>query len=506
MGFATMAQDIVDLLTIGGGINGAGIARDAAGRGLSVVLCEQNDLGSATSSASSKLIHGGLRYLEHGAFRLVTEALTEREVLLDAAPHLISPIQFVLPYVKELRPRWMLRLGLMLYDHLGGRHRFPGSRAVDLRGTVYGAALKAEFEKGFVYSYCRVDDARLVVANARSAHELGAQILTHTRCVFAKRSGGWWEAVLERGHEKIEVKARAVVNAAGPWARALFADVIQQPSSHKIRLVKGSHIVVPRLYKGNHAYLLQNHDRRMVLMIPFQEQFTLIGTTDIPYQSDPASVAISDPEVRYLCDAVNRYLTYRITPAEAVWRYSGVRALYDDGHVDPSRITRDYKLIVDTDNQGKLPLLTIFGGKITTFRKLSEQALDNLFPWFLQMKPAWTSGAFLPGGDIADLERFSADLTGAYPRLPRTLLRALALRHGSLAREVLTEVREESDLGQNFGAGLYQREVDYFIEKEWAKNAEDILWRRTKAGLYLNRAGKEALERYVFNRGSAAPH
>ncbi|MGH8744246.1 MAG: glycerol-3-phosphate dehydrogenase, partial [Burkholderiales bacterium] len=285
-----MAQDIVDLLIIGGGINGAGIARDAAGRGLSVMLCEQSDLGSATSSASSKLIHGGLRYLEHWAFRLVTEALSEREVLLDAAPHLISPIQFVLPHVKELRPRWMLRLGLMLYDHLGGKHRLPGSRAVDLRGTVYGAALKAEFEKGFIYSDCRVDDSRLVVANARSAHELGAQILTHTRCVFAKRSSEWWEAVLERGHEKIEVKARAVVNASGPWALALLADVIQQPSSHKIRLVKGSHIVVPRLYQGDHAYLLQNHDRRVVLTIPFQEKFTLIGTIDIPYQGNPALV------------------------------------------------------------------------------------------------------------------------------------------------------------------------------------------------------------------------
>ncbi|HVS26894.1 MAG TPA: glycerol-3-phosphate dehydrogenase [Burkholderiales bacterium] len=497
-----MAQDTVDLLIIGGGINGAGIARDAAGRGLSVVLCEQNDLGSATSSASSKLIHGGLRYLEHCAFRLVSEALTEREVLLDAAPHLISPIQFVLPHVKELRPRWMLRLGLMLYDHLGSRHRLSGSRAVDLRSTVYGAALKAEFERGFVYTDCRVDDARLVVANARSAQELGAQILTRTRCVLAKRSGGWWDAVLERGPENIAVKARALVNAAGPWARALFTDVIQQPSRHKVRLVKGSHIVVPRQYKGDHAYLLQNRDRRIVLMIPFQEQFTLIGTTDIPYQGDPASVVISDSEAGYLCDAVNRYLTYRITPAAVVWRYSGVRALYDDGHANPSRVTRDYQLIVDTDNQGRLPLLSVFGGKITTFRRLSEQALDKLFPWFLQMKPAWTSGTFLPGGDIADFERFLADLTDTYPQLPQSLLRALARRHGSLAREVLSEAREESDLGLHFGAGLYQREVDYFIEREWAKNAEDILWRRTKAGLHFNRAGKEALERYAFNRGS----
>ena len=349
-----------------------------------------------------------------------------------------------------------------------------------------------------------MDDARLVVANARSAHELGAQILTRTRCVLAKRNGGWWDVVLERGPEKIEVQARALVNAAGPWARALFADVIQQQSRHKVRLVKGSHIVVPRLYKGDHAYLLQNRDRRMVLMIPFQEQFTLIGTTDIPYQGDPASVAISDSETGYLCDAVNRYLKYRINPADAVWRYSGVRALYDDGHANPSRVTRDYKLIVDTDNQGRLPLLSVFGGKITTYRKLAEQALDKLAPWFAQMKPAWTPGAFLPGGDIADFERFAADLVGAYPRLPQPLLRALARRHGSLAREVLTEAREESDLGLHFGAGLYQREVDYFIEREWAKNAEDILWRRTKAGLHLNRAGKEALDRYVFNRGSVA--
>ncbi len=494
--------DQVDLLIIGGGINGAGIARDAAGRGLSVVLCEQNDLGSATSSASSKLIHGGLSYLEHYAFRLVSEALTERDILLAAAPHLISPIQFVLPHVKELRPYWMLRLGLTLYDHLGGTHRLPPSRAISLRGTEYSGALKAEFAKGLVYSDCRMDDARLVIANARSARELGAQILPRTRCISAQRNGAGWQAVLEQGAVKIEVKARALINAAGPWVRALFSDVIAQPSPHDIRLIKGSHIVVRKLYEGNHAYLLQHHDRRIVLMIPFQQQFTLIGTTDIPYQGDPADVAASDSEVDYLCDAVNRYLAYKITPAAVVWRYSGVRALYDDGRTNPSQVTRDYKLVVDADPHGRLPLLSVFGGKVTTYRRLAEQALLKLAPWFPRMKPQWTAGVPLPGGDLADFEHFAAGLTRSYPKLPPGLLYALARRHGSLVNEVLQDAHTESGLGIHFGAGLYQREVDCFIEREWAQNADDILWRRTKTGLHFNREQKEALERHVFNRSA----
>ncbi len=504
----TQFAETVDLLIIGGGINGAGIARDAAGRGLSVLLCEQGDLGGATSSASSKLIHGGLRYLEHYAFRLVAEALAEREVLLNCAPHLISPLSFVLPHAKGMRPAWLLRLGLKLYDHLGGAGALSGSHAVDLRQSEYGAALKAEFKKGFVYSDCRVDDARLVIANARGAQELGARILPRTRCISARRNGEFWEAILERGSDRIEVKvkAKALVNAAGPWVRSLFDDVIQQQARHNVRLVKGSHIVVPRLYQGDHAYLLQNHDRRVVLTIPFQEKFTLIGTTDIPYQGNPAAVTASDSEVAYLCEAVNCYLASKVYPPEVVWSYSGVRALYDDGQPNPSDVSRDYKLSVETDGRGRLPLLSVYGGKITTYRKLAEAALKNLAPWFTAMKSPWTVQQPLPGGDIpnCDFERFLTELGNAYPQLPPVVLRGVAQRHGSLAREVLQDVRNVSGLGENFGAGLFGREVDYFIEREWAQTAEDILWRRSKAGLRLSMAQKQALERYVFNKLAAA--
>ena len=500
-----MAQDTVDLLIIGGGINGAGIARDAAGRGLTVLLCEQGDLGSATSSASSKLIHGGLRYLENYAFRLVAAALSEREVLLKSAPHLISPLDFVLPRARKMRPAWMLHLGLWLYDHLGGTGMLSASRAVDLRQSEYGVALKAEFKKGFVYTDCRVDDARLVIANARGAAELGASILPRTRCISAMRNGKFWEALLERGSESIEVKSKALVNATGPWVHSLFDDIIQQKAKHNVRLVKGSHMVVPRLYQGDHAYLLQNYDQRVVLTIPFQDKFTLIGTTDIPYQGDPATVTASDSEVEYLCEAVNRYLAGKLYPSEVVWRYSGVRALYDDGQPNPSDVSRDYKLIVDTDDKGRLPLLSVYGGKITTYRKLAEAVLKNLAPWFLSMKSPWTAQQPLPGGDIPnyDFERFLVDLGNAYPQLPPVFLRGVALRHGSLAREVLQDARDVSDLEENFGAGLFGREVDYFIEREWARTAEDILWRRSKAGLLLGKAQKQALEHYVFNKLAA---
>lgn len=500
-----MAQGMVDLLIIGGGINGAGIARDAAGRGLSVLLCEQGDLGGATSSASSKLIHGGLRYLENYAFRLVAEALNEREVLLKSAPHIISPLSFVLPRARKMRPAWMLQVGLWLYDHLGGTGMFSASRAVDLRQSEYGGILKAEFNKGFVYTDCRVDDARLVIANMRGAQDLGASIMPRTRCVSARRNGKFWEATLERGSENIAVKAKALVNATGPWVHSLFDDVIQQKAKHNVRLVKGSHMVVPRLYQRDHAYLLQNYDQRVVLIIPFQGKFTLIGTTDIPYQGDPAAVAASDTEIEYLCEAVNRYIAVRIYPSEVVWRYSGVRALYDDGHPNPSDVSRDYKLIVDTDDKGQLPLLSVYGGKITTYRKLAESALKSLAPWFASMKSHWTAHEPLPGGDIPnyDFEGFLVDLGNAYPQLPPVFLRGVAQRHGSLARDVLQGARDVSDLGENFGAELFGREVDYFIEREWASTGEDILWRRSKAGLFLGKAQKLALERYVFNKLAA---
>ena len=500
-----MAQDTFDLLIIGGGINGAGIARDAAGRGLAVLLCEQGDLGGATSSASSKLIHGGLRYLENYAFRLVKEALNEREVLLKSAPHLISPLNFVLPHAPNLRPAWMLRIGLWLYDHLGGTCMFSPSRAVDLRQSEYGTVLKDEFKNGFVYTDCRVDDARLVIANLRGAQILGARILPRTRCISAKRNGKFWQAVLERGSESIEVKAKALVNATGPWIHSLFDDVIQQKTRHNVRLVKGSHIVIPRPYQGDHAYLLQNQDQRVVLAIPFQGKFTLIGTTDIRYQGNPATVAASDSEIEYLCEAVNRYFAGRIYPSEVVWHYSGVRALYDDGHPNPSDVSRDYRLIVDTDDQGRLPLLSVYGGKITTYRRLAEAGLKNLAPWLISVKSSWTARQPLPGGDIpdADFERFMINLKNTYPKLPLELLRGVALRHGSLTRDVLKDAHEISDLGENFGAGLFGCEVDYFIKYEWARNAEDILWRRSKAGLFIGESQKQELERYIFNKLAA---
>ncbi|HMJ49246.1 MAG TPA: glycerol-3-phosphate dehydrogenase [Burkholderiales bacterium] len=497
-----MAQETIDLLIIGGGINGAGIARDAAGRDLAVLVCEQGDLGGATSSASSKLIHGGLRYLEKYAFRLVKEALSEREVLLKSAPHLIFPLDFVLPCARNTRSAWMLGLGLWLYDHLGGAHQFSASRAIDLHQSEYGKALKRELAHGFAYSDCRVDDARLVIANMLGAHKLGARVRPRTRCLSARRDGKFWLATLGQGNEYIEVRAKALINAAGPWVRSLFDDVIQQRTKHNVRLVKGSHIVIPRRYSGEHAYLLQNYDQRVVFAIPFQDRFTLIGTTDISFQGDPATVSASNSEIEYLCEAVNRYFRDAVYPSEVVWHYSGVRALYDDGRANPSDVSRDYRLILETDDMQRLPVLSVYGGKITTYRKLAEAALKNLEPWLLPAKSSWTAHQPLPGGNIpgADFESFMAGLEENYPKLPRTFLRELASRHGSLIEDVLGDAHDTPELGENFGAGLFAREVDYFIEHEWARSAEDILWRRSKTGLFLGNAQKQALERYVFNK------
>ena len=494
-----------DLLVIGGGINGAGIARDAAGRGLSVLLAEKDDLAIATSSSSSKLIHGGLRYLEQYEFRLVAEALSEREVLLNIAPHLVSPLRCVMPHVPELRPRWMIRAGLYLYDHLGRRTRLPGSHGIDLKGSAYGAGLKPALEKGFVYSDCRVDDTRLVVANAVGARELGAEILTRTECVFAKRTGTGWQARLRtaQGAER-EITTRAVVNAAGPWVKQVLNDRLHQPSRDNVKLVKGSHIVVPRLYAGAHAFILQNDDRRVVFMIPYEETYTLIGTTDIALGGDPAKPVASPEEIAYLCRAVNRYLAQPIAPADVTWSYAGIRPLYDDGTADPSAVTRDYTLRLDAD-AGLAPVLSVFGGKITTYRKLAEHALDQLQPWFPAMRAAWTAGTPLPGGDLpAGLEQFAeGEMRSAWPWLPDTARRALARRHGSNARMVLDGAQSLSGMGMHFGADLYAREVNYMMKHEWARTGEDILYRRTKAGLHLSSAQRESLEAYVAGRVTA---
>ncbi len=493
-----------DLLIIGGGINGAGIARDAAGRGLKVLLVEKDDLAAATSSSSSKLIHGGLRYLEQYEFRLVAEALAEREVLLKIAPHLVTPLTFVMPHVPELRPLWMIRAGLFLYDHLGRRTRLPGSRGVDLSLSPYNSGLKPGLTNGFIYSDCRVDDARLVLANALSARELGAEIATRTECQQAKRVAAGWEAVLHepQGAERT-LFARGIVNAAGPWVKHILNDRLHQPSRDNVKLVKGSHIVVRRAYQGEHAFILQNDDRRVVFMIPYETRYTLIGTTDVEVAGDPEQPRASVQEIGYLCRAVNRYLAQPLAPADVVWSYAGVRPLYDDGSADLSAVTRDYTLRLDAQ-QGAVPVLSVFGGKITTYRKLAEYALDQLAPWFPGMKAAWTADAPLPGGELdGGLDAFHARLANEYAALPAALLQALARRHGSLVRHVLQGVRTESDLGTHFGADLYAREVDYMLEHEWAACGEDVLYRRSKAGLHLAPAQREAVAGYVARSRNA---
>ena len=495
-----------DLMVIGGGINGVGIARDAAGRGLSVLLVEKDDLAAATSSWSSKLIHGGLRYLEQYEFRLVAEALSEREVLLNIAPHLVEPLRFVMPHVPELRPRWMIRAGLYLYDHLGRRTRLPASHGVDLKTTEFGNGLKPALTKGFVYSDCRVDDARLVVANAISARELGATILTGTECVFAKRTDYGWQSKLHRadGAERI-VKVNAIVNAAGPWVKQVLNDRLHQPSRDNIKLVKGSHLVVRKLYEGNHALILQNDDRRVVFMIPYEDRYTLIGTTDVAISGDPSHPAASADEIAYLCRAVNRYLKHPLSPENIVSTFSGVRPLYDDGSNDPSAITRDYTLRLDSSD-GLAPVLSVYGGKITTYRKLAEHALKKLLPWFPAMRGTWTANMPLPGGDLpaGGLNRFSeVDMVREWPWLPVTLRRGLARRHGTKVVKLLKGARSPADLGEYFGADLYALEIDYLIDHEWARTEDDILFRRTKAGLHLTAAQRESTANYIATRIAA---
>ena len=485
-----------DLLGIGGGINGAGIARDAAGRGLHVLLVEKGDIAGATSSWSSKLIHGGLRYLEQYQFRLVSEALAEREVLLHIAGHLVWPAQFVMPHVRELRPRWMIRAGLFLYDHLARRDALPGSAPVRLDQPPYNAGLRDGLVHGFRYADCRVDDARLVIANARSARALGARVATRTELLRAERRDGRWHALLRdaQGTEH-RVSARAVVNAAGPWVKPVLNDRLGQPSDEAVRLIQGSHIVLPRLYEGEHTFILQNDDRRVVFMIPFEERFTLVGTTDVPLEGDVTKPHASDAEVDYLCRAVNRYLARPVQPEHVVWRFAGVRPLYDDGSQDPSSVTRDYVLRVDAldDPRAPAPVLSVYGGKITTYRCLAEQDLEKLAPYFPDMRTPWTARAALPGSDFDDRARTAVRdaFYARYPELPRPLLRGLFHRHGTLARDVLGDARRLADLGEDFGGGLTAREVDYFVEREWAQSADDVLWRRSKVGLQLDAAARE---------------
>jgi len=493
-------MDSYDLLVIGGGINGAGIARDAAGRGLKVLLAEKDDLSAHTSSSSSKLIHGGLRYLEHFEFRLVAEALAEREVLLRIARHLVWPARFVMPHVPELRPRWMIRTGLFLYDHLARRASLPGSHTVRLDIPPYGAGLKPHLKHGFIYSDCRVDDARLVILNAMDARARGAEILTRTECLAARRDGDSWRAALAGGRE---IRARAIVNASGPWVKRVLNERLGQPSQDGVKLVKGSHIVLPQLYPGDHAFILQNDDRRVVFMIPYGDRHTLVGTTDVPFDGDPDAVTTSDAEADYLCRAVARYLAQPVDPTQVAWRYAGVRPLYDDGASDPSAITRDYTLRVDAAS-GSAPVLSVYGGKVTTYRRLAEHALRDLAPYFPGMSGDWTADAPLIGGDFAGATREQARdaFFAAYAGLPEETLRSLFRRHGMLAHDVLGDARTVADLGTYFGAGLYSRELDYFMSREWAATVEDVLWRRTKAGLHLAPEARQAVTCYLAQRVS----
>jgi glycerol-3-phosphate dehydrogenase len=488
---ASPTHSSVDLLVVGGGINGAGIARDAAGRGLSVLLVEKDDLASATSSSSSKLIHGGLRYLELYEFRLVAEALAEREVLLKVAAHLVWPARFVMPHVPELRPRWMIRAGLFLYDHLARRASLPGSQAVRLDAPPYGAGLQPGLKHGFVYSDCRVDDARLVIANAMDACERGARVLTRVECRSALRVDGAWTAALSNGEQ---VRAKAIVNAAGPWVKSLLNARLAQPSRDAVRLVKGSHIVLPKLYEGEHAFILQNDDRRVVFMIPYGDLHTLVGTTDVPVADEDAQPRASAEEIAYLCRAVNRYLARPARPEDVVWSYAGVRPLYDDGTADPSAVTRDYTLRVD-DEAGRAPVLSVFGGKITTYRTLAEHALAKLAPFFQGMGPAWTQRTPLSGSDFGGVARVEARdaFFDGHPRVPEAMLRPIFRRHGTHAQAVVGD----GDLGEDYGGGLTERELRWFVEREWAQTTEDVLWRRTKAGLLMTAAQRERVARVL---------
>jgi glycerol-3-phosphate dehydrogenase len=491
------------VLIVGGGINGAGIARDLAGRGLSVVLCEKDDLAAHTSSASTKMIHGGIRYLEYYDFLLVRKALAEREVLLRSAPHIMRPLRLVVPHDPSMRPVWMMRIGLFLYDHLARREFLPGSRTIRLRGHALGAPLNPRYSRAFLYSDGWTDDARLVVLNALDAAERGAQVLPGWRCVDAQRDGTHWQVTLQDGAGAArQVRTRALVNAAGPWASQFLKEHAHAPASRikPLRLVKGSHIVVPKLFDHDHAYALQGADKRVIFIIPFERDYTLIGTTDVEHQGPVGDARIDDDEIRYLCEQASRYMVKPVVPADVVWSYSGVRPLIEDDAEDPSAVTRDYLLELDTDSA---PLLTVWGGKITTFRKLAEDAADGLCKRLGVKRAAWTAGSYLPGGDLSawigpptrpdvDFARFEQKLGERHPALPATLRHRLARCYGARVDRIL----EPDGLGAEIAPGLHERELVYLHDHEWARTADDVLWRRTKLGLHLTAAQRQDVARW----------
>ena len=504
MGQIRMPEPVYDLAIIGGGVNGCGVARDASGRGLNVYLCEQGDLASGASSAATKLIHGGLRYLEYGEFRLVREALSERERLWRIAPHVVRPLRFVLPHHQGLRPAWALRLGLFLYDHLGWRKLLPPTATLDLRRDPAGAPLKrGVFTVGFEYSDCWVDDARLVVLNALDAHLAGARIETRAKAVAAERADGRWrlDIVDTRDGTARTILARALVNAGGPWVEDVEARLAARPPRDRLRLVQGSHIVTRKLFDHDRAYIFQNADKRVIFAIPYEGDFTLIGATEIDYAGDPAKAAASEAEIGYLCAAASEYFAQPLTRADVVWTFSGVRPLYDDGAKAASAATRDYALELDDDGP---PLITIFGGKITTYRKLAEHVLDQLEPAFplIALRRGWTGFTPLPGGafPVTELEARVAALRLRYPFLGDGEALRLTHAYGLRATEVLGEASDRRALGYDFGAGLTEREVDYLMHAEWAESAEDVVWRRTKLGLRLTAGEIAVLDRFIAAR------
>lgn len=500
-----MIDEPYDLLIIGGGVNGCGIARDAAGRGLKVALFEQNDLASGTSSASTKLIHGGLRYLEYYEFRLVREALMEREVLWQMAPHIIWPLRFVLPYQKGLRPLWLIRLGLFLYDHIGGRKLLRSTRMLDLSRASAGRPLKQEFRRAFEYSDCWVEDSRLVALNARAAAELSARIETRAKVVAARRdASGWMVDVTHADGRRETVHGRILINAAGPWVGALLEHLGPVATTARVRMVQGSHIVVPKLFDHKRAYIFQNADNRIIFAIPYERDFTLIGTTDRDYQDDPARVAATEDEIRYLCEAASEYFEMSVLPEDVVWTYSGVRPLYDDGASKAQEATRDYVLKLD-EHEGMAPLLSIFGGKITTYRRLAESAIEALgrhLPAEVHAKKGWTGTRPLPGGDFPfnAYQHLVYRLRRDYRFIPNTLAQRLIRAYGTDAMNIVAGAQRLDDLGRHFGADLYEREVIHLIETEWARSAEDIIWRRSKLGLRLSSAEIAALNEFVSLR------
>lgn len=484
-------DDVYDLAIIGGGVNGCGIARDAAGRGWRVFLCERNDFGSGTSSASTKLIHGGLRYLEQYEFRLVREALQEREVLWKIAPHIIWPLRFVLPYHKKLRPAWLLRLGLFLYDHIGGRKNLPATRTIKLRQDETGKPLKPEYTLGFEYSDCWVEDSRLTVLNARDAADRGATVAPRTECVSAQREGAVWTLDLRDvdSNERQTIKARALINAAGPWVAQVANTVVRANAPASVRLVQGSHIVVPKLYEHDECYIFQNADKRVFFVIPYERDFTLVGTTDQDVTGDPTGIQASPAEIAYLCRAASEYLLKPITPDMVVWTYSGVRPLFDDGSEKAQEATRDYVLKLDAPD-GAAALLSVFGGKITTYRRLAEAVLSSLAPHLPAVTgkaAGWTGAAALPGGDFP-IDGFDAQVAAArrrYPFLAEATARRLVRAYGTRIDTLLDGAASEADLGRQFGAGLTEAELRYLAAAEWARTAEDVVWRRSKLGLRL---------------------